>query len=170
MIESIGKKFLKNTITFMLEEGALNLIDAGIYEGDTRYLLSNMIAKISLSDSEYYISEKALSEMNYNENEVYTRSSLYKKFVFEHNIPCSVVRSELMRVQDEEDNPEWDIILDSCGSVVIITKEEDNILNKSHKSNMGEGWKWGDDEFRRYELCGIKISDVKVKVKGSICR
>ena len=172
MIESVGKRFLKETILFMLNEGALNLIDSGVYEGDTRYLLSNMIAKLPLSDSEYFISEKALEVLRETENtsEVITRSRLYKKFVFEHNIPCSVTRSELARASEESEEPNYGEILDNCGSVVIITKEEDNVLNKNHKSYMGEGWIWGGDEFNRYVINGIRISDTKIRVKGAIQR
>ena len=68
--------------------------------GDSGYLLSNMIAKITLADSKYFISDaalKILKQLKIDLDKTYKRSKFYGKkqpFVYEHSIPVSIVRAK----------------------------------------------------------------------------
>ena len=140
--------------------------------GDGKYLFSNMVAKYTLSNTRYRFTKNALERfisMGYDVNKVYTRNSLYGKkspFIFEHSIPASVVRKELINNPTEVDN-----ILDNSGEVLITLREEDEILtSKGYQSTMCEGWEFGDNPLVRYEKCGIEVSDVYLTMKGAIKR
>ena len=145
-------------------------------KGDSGYLLSNMIAKVTLAASAYSISEEALKKfnlMNVDLNERYSRSKFYGKkqpFVYEHSIPASIVRSRLLELAPLKDS-EVEHILLSAGSVAIILREEDKKLSSIKLARkMPDGWFWGADSFARYKTAGIKISKERLLVEGPICR
>lgn len=141
---------------------------AGVTEGrgDMNYIVSNMVAKVALAADEYFITKSALDHvksMGVDITKTITRSRLYGKkkgLVYEHSLPCSIVRQRLY------ENPQLapDILQDT-GVVVIVTREEDNLLNSQYKNTTP-----GDSVFARYDACGIELSDQKVSVKGAICR
>ena len=158
--------------------------------GDGKYLFSNMVAKYTLSDNTYRFTVGALEEFimrGGDVNKTYTRSNLYasladkrfkeemvikgKKrnisiFIYEHSIPASVVRDQLIQ------NPEKvDEILDNVGEVFITLRTEDEILkNNGFQSSMSEEWTFGDSHFDRYDNSGIEVSDQLLNMTGGIQR
>ena len=145
-------------------------------KGDSGYLLSNMIAKVTLANSEYFISNEALkliNKMNIDLKKTYKRGKFYGKkqpFVYEHSIPASIVRSQLLDLAPLEQS-EVENILSSAGSVAMILREEDKKLSGMKLARkMPQGWGWGDDEFARYKTAGIELSREKLLIEGPICR
>lgn len=142
--------------------------------GDSGYLFSNMIAKFISSSNEYNISKKALQkiiEKGIDLEKVYKRSYFSKltEFYYEHPIPVSIIREKLLL--NNFDISQIANILSSCGPLVIILKEENDLLDKAKlKSKMPKEWKFGDNTFARYKKLGIEISNKKIKVSGSIIR
>ena len=144
--------------------------------GDSGYLLSNMIAKVTLANSEYFISNEALkilNQMNIDLKERYKRGKFYGKkqpFVYEHSIPVSIGRSKLLNDAPLEEL-EVENILSSAGSVAMILREEDKKLRSMKLARkMPQGWVWGNDPFVRYKIAGIKLSKEKLLTEGPICR
>ncbi len=145
-------------------------------KGDSGYLLNNMIAKVTLANSEYHLSIRALRMFNLMKVDLkkrYKRSKFYGKkqpFVYEHSIPASIVRSKLLKCNPLVESEVEKIFL-SAGSVVILLREEDKKLRSIKLSRkMPNGWVWGDDPLARYEEAGIKVSKEKLLLEGSICR
>ena len=143
---------------------------------DSGYLLSNMIAKVTLANSEYFISNEALkilNQMNIDLKERYKRGKFYGKkqpFVYEHSIPASIVRSQLLKHAPLEESEVENILL-SAGSVAMILREEDKKLSSMKLARtMPQGWVWGGDEFARYKTAGIELSKEKLLTEGPICR
>jgi len=62
-------------------------------------------------------------------------------------------------------------VLNAAGHVVMILREEDNLLRSNGLSRkMPHGWEWGDDPFARYNSSRIKLSKTRILMKGIICR
>ncbi len=145
-------------------------------KGDSGYLLSNMIAKVTLASSFYHISNEALKvikERNIDLNNRYKRAKFYgtkQPFVYEHSIPASIVRSKLLE-QAPLEQTEVEDILSKAGYVAMILREEDKKLSSMKLARkMPQGWVWGDDALARYKVAEIKLSKEKLLVEGPICR
>jgi len=144
-------------------------------KGDAGYLLNNMIAKYTLSSSSYVISERALSEFKARGVDLlatYPRRTFYGKqngknpFIYEHAIPASVVREELLR-----HSKHFKRILANAGPVAVLLRvEEQEIRNAGLGRSMPNGWRFGDDPLARYEVVGIRLSTEVLHVTGAICR
>ena len=143
--------------------------------GDARYLLSNMIAKVTLASSKYYLSESAFKRLNHDGfdlNNVYKRSKFHGKkspFIYEHSIPASIVRTKLLSIPPIES--EVKKVLSLAGHVAMILREEDALL-RTHglTKKMPDGWEWSDDPFARYHIAGIKLAEQKILMEGAIMR
>lgn len=146
--------------------------------GDGRYLLNNMIAKYTLAADYYAVSEKALSEFKRKGVDlsiVYTRSRFYGKkkgsnpFIYEHAIPATIIRDELLRCKNN--HKKFKDIISNSGEVAVILRSEDVLLiNAGLAKKMPDNWSFGDDPLARYHKVGITISGTTLKVKGAICR
>lgn len=170
MIENIDQIALRKWI-----EAGLAISEVRSLNGDAKYLLNNMIAKYTLSSNVYRLSEKAeryLLDSGYELTKCYRRNRFYGKnklTAYEHAIPATIVRSELLKSSRSED--EVRSLLSRAGPVVIILREEDMQLNKCGlKSKMPNNWRWGDDELARYFTANIKLSDRVIRVEGAIKR
>ena len=83
----------------------------------------------------------------------------------EHGVPKKVLKEQLLSLE----NPAEEYVamyLDFFLIGVVVTIEEDKILNERFKSAMpGAFWKKGEkyylDVFARYKLCGIKVGQVQ---------
>lgn len=143
--------------------------------GDGGYLLNNMIAKFSLAASEYMLSQAALVRMNMDGVDLtrcHRRSKMYGKkspFLYEHTIPVSLVRAQLLSVQPVR--AEVESVLTSAGSVAVVLREEDDLLRlHGLRSSMPKGWAWGDDPLARYHVAGLEIAEQRIQMEGAICR
>ena len=168
MIENEDQAALRDWITKGLEIAAVRNL-----KGNSGYLLNNMIAKYTLYNDEYYISERALEKLNSDNIDLdkrYSRISFYgskKPYIYEHAIPAKVIRDLLLKCKSNEVKS----IFDKAGIVALILKEEDKELNNCDlKSKMPDGWEIGDDPKLRYKKAGIDISEKKLKVQGAIYR
>jgi len=146
-----------------------------LLKGDAGYLLSNMIAKFTLASSNYLLSEAAFKELiktGLDLEKAYKRSRFYgkqSKFIYEHSIPASIVRNQLLSVEPSEENILK--ILSFSGSVAMILRTEDELLkNNKLAKTMPTGWNWGDNPLARYQACGINIVETTIKVEGKIKR
>jgi hypothetical protein len=150
--------------------------------GDSKYLLSNMIAKYTNSDK-IYLSKKTkdllesknigiFGDVKYQSQFYGKRCSFYKKnkiqFVVDHVIPCNVMLSHILSSDKEKETIKK--ILDN-NRVVMLLKEEDDLLHK-----LGFGKKtceefhietniWG-----RYEKASIEVTENYFVNVGSIFR
>lgn len=143
--------------------------------GDAGYLLNNMIAKFSLAASEYLLSKAALSRLKQEGVDLnlrHRRSRFYGKkspFLYEHTIPASLVRHQLLSVQPVR--AEVEAVLSSAGAVAVVLREEDDLLRlHGLRSFMPEGWAWGDDPLARYHVAGLEIAEQRLQMEGAICR
>lgn len=153
----------------------LSLKNFDLEVGDLKYVFSNMIAKYVSSKDYYYVSKgvkklidsnEDLSVLIYKEGPkdhgklFYGKKSIASKLgsptLFEHTVPMSIVRDQLLKARYRFQNAEFDEeslykvvenIMSSSGEVVVILKEEDARLTKS---KMPEEWKYGGDPFARY--------------------
>lgn len=144
--------------------------------GDAGYLLNHLIAKFSLSASEYRLSKLALSQLvaeGIDLRETHKRSKLHRKnsplLMYEHAIPARIVREELFRLKPTQ--KEVLKVLRKSGPVVIILRKENELLRKSGlNQDMPNGWKWGGNPLARYRIAGINISPKTIEVDGAIER
>lgn len=153
----------------------LQIAEVRNMRGDAGYLLNNMIAKFSLAASSYLLSRAALSRLTRDGvdlNAPHRRSRFYGKkspFLYEHTIPASLVRRQLLSVQPVR--TEVEIILMSAGAVAVVLREEDDLLRlHGLRSSMPDGWTWGDDPLARYRVAGLEIAEQRLQMGGAICR
>ena len=136
--------------------------------------LKNYIARYSLASDQYKISNEAfpLFQKEYGIEDIFTRSRLNKKlFTYEHSVPVSVVMEEIKK--NIGDHHKIKEILKLTDVVTIITKEEDERLNKIHKSSMPPQWDmYKHSPLARYTTTTpiITISKNSIKVKGALHR
>lgn len=86
-----------------------------------------------------------------------------KELVHEHSVPKCVLGEKLDEMYENKQTSEEEIfsLIDKFCHAVVVTKEEDALLNKAGlRSKMPTtfGFNDGDDLFCRYHLAGIKIS------------
>lgn len=147
------------------------------YGGDIQYGLKNYIAKYSLANDFYWISESAYKFLSEKKIlEPFTRSAIYKMkdlknkkiFIFEHPIPASYVSS--MIVNSDRSLRSIAEILNKTDDVAILTQDEDSEIDKKFKSSMPKNWEIGQDNLIRYKNTGIKLLSNKVKMSGAVRR
>lgn len=150
--------------------------------GDSKYLLSNMIAKYSNSDKIYLsVKTKELLETKgyKTEGEIKYLSqfygktcSFYKKhkvqFVVDHVIPCNVVLSHIMN--SNKDKETIRNILDN-NKVVMLMKEEDELLHKiGYGKKTCDEFNINNNIWGRYNKANIVVTDNFFINTGSIFR
>ena len=154
----------------------LEIEEVRALHGDSGYLLSNMIAKVTLAADKYFISTKALEQLKRDKVDLtkrYKRAKFYGKkspYVYEHTVPASLVRARLLSDSPLRQDQVVEI-LSSAGDVAMILREEDKILSSLRLGRkMPEGWDWGDDPFARYKAANIDLSNEVLLIEGPICR
>jgi hypothetical protein len=139
--------------------------------GDSKYLLSNMIAKYSNS-KEIYIGKKVKSllvekgyniggEVKYLSTFYGRQCTFYKKhktqIVVDHVIPCGVILQRILESSKEKEVIKN--ILDK-NKIVMILKEEDLLLsNLGFKSSITEDFCLNTNIWGRYNEAGIEVTD-----------
>ncbi len=135
------------------------------YRSTVLYGLTNYIARYSLMNDYYFISEKAknhIIENNWSLNPLARgKKSIKNGFTYEHLVPSSFVTTEILINPSRENIKQ---ILIKTDFVAIITQDENKNINL--QSNMPIGWKIGDDVWVRYKDSNIKILDEKIKMDG----
>ena len=169
-MENIHQKSLRLWVTKGLSiDGIKN------FKGDSKYLLNNMIAKYIAFKDEYMISKLALETLKKNKidlNQSHTRNSLYgkdKPYIYEHAIPAKIVRDKILNSDCNEETIKR--ILHEAGEVCIILRTEDDKLKSCGlSSEMPDGWVWGSNPLKRYEIAKIDISNQYLKMTGNVKR
>lgn len=77
----------------------------------------------------------------------------------EHSVPNVYVINYLYDLHESISREELSSVLKSL-ECTIITKEENDRLNKRYKTTMPDGWKFGDNIFVRYEKMDIEIINI----------
>lgn len=142
------------------------------YGDSVLYGLKNYIARHSLANDTYYVSEKAFSLFDQHKLRLPLMrakiGNLKTHFTFEHPIPASVV---MKHIQSSKRTPrEIAAILNVADCVTLITKDEDRQISLRHNSSMPAEWNPGASQFARYELCGISLREEKIPVIGRLVR
>lgn len=161
------------TIIFNIIVKISNTPGAFDYGDSVLYGLKNYIARHSLANDKYFVSEQAFSLFEtHNLSLPLARiriGGLKQYFTFEHPIPASVVMRAIKSSGKTAD--EISSFLKTADCVTLITKEEDKKIATEYKSSMPEGWNHHvDSQFVRYELCGIPIRKEKIPVIGALVR
>jgi len=149
------------------------------YGDDYMYMVRNSIAKYSLANDEYYITDNALEQLNNYNNKKHIIKSLKENSVlrgwkkqlevkYEHTIPSKIVLNEIIKYKNDTDKILQILEISDC--VTITTIEENNKLNKKYKSDMPSNWNFNDDIFARYKALNIKVSNKKIKMNGALYR
>ena len=140
-----------------------------------RYGILNYVAKYSLANDEYFITEKCfeyLTNLNLiNEKGLLRGKKGTKfKFIFEHPVPSNVIADLLL--ENYHDETKFRDILKETDIVTVLTYEEDEVLNKSKlTSRMPSKWQiFRNNSFERYSYAGISIPTRKIKVYGALAR
>lgn len=101
-----------------------------------------------------YWSKKALELFIKNKGETKNIGLIH-----EHAVPKSVLIEEINNCKTDLEKEK---LLNSFCKAVIVTKEEDRILNIKYKSKMPfDNWKKKQFLFSRYTISGIEILDLK---------
>ena len=140
-----------------------------------RYGILNYVAKYSLANDEYFISEKCfeyLTKQNLISDKGLLRGKKGTKyrFTFEHPVPSNIIADLLLK--NCTDEVKLKNILKETDIVTVLTYDEDEILNKSKlTSKMPSGWQiFQNNIFERYTYAGINIPTRKIKVYGALAR
>ena len=140
-----------------------------------RYGILNYVAKYSLANDHYFISDKCFNYLK--KTNLINKKGLLRgnkgskyKFTFEHPVPSNIIADLLY--QNYSDEKKLKKILKATDIVTIVTYEENEILNKSKlTSTMPPNWKiFKSNIFERYLYSGIKIPTKKIKVYGALAR
>jgi len=171
IISIFKNKFLSKRFKKHLEYKGQKIIE----NSAIRYGVLNYVAKYSLANNEYFITEKCfkyLTNLNLiNEKGLLRgkKGSKYK-FTFEHPIPSNIIADLLY--DNYNDEAKLKDILKETDIVTVLTYEEDEILNKSKlTSSMPPDWKiFKNNSFERYVYAGITIPKQKIRVYGALAR
>ena len=155
-----------------------------IDHGSIRYGLLNYVAKYSLANDKYYITNKAFMYLKANDlldkNEELRRgkkksvnSKTKKKyqFTYEHPVPSNVISDYLVIHRKDDENIKN--ILSITDAVTVLTDEEDAELSRNKLiDKMPPGWDiFEGDIFERYKATKtIEIPNKKINVYGAIKR
>lgn len=144
-------------------------------QGDSAYLLCNMIAKYSLASTIYRVSVAALNQMTSDGimiDKPHRRSKFYgkgKPYIYEHAVPARITRTQLLECVPTAENVKR-ILLES-GPVAILLRAEDATLNSlGLRHSMPKSWSWGSSVFARYDAAQIHLSDVQIGMTGNLRR
>jgi hypothetical protein len=148
-----------------------NTPDVFKYKNSTLFGLRNYISRYSLGNDKYFVSEKAYSLFDEHKLKLPLLRSklrkLKKHFTYEHPVPSSVVLKHIKNSNKTAD--EIKAILQVADCVTLVTKEEDKLVSKDHKSRMPKGWIcFEGSNFARYEHCVVKIREEKIPVYGTL--
>jgi hypothetical protein len=135
------------------------------------YGLRDYIARYSLANDRYYISEDAFAI--YEDHDLpapLLRGKLQKlkaHFTYDHPVPLSLTLRLIKNSNRTRDDIQRYLSVSDC--VALITKEEDKRINALHKCEMPDGWICGlDSQFARYELHGVRLCKEKIPVTGAL--
>ena len=150
--------------------------------GDSKYLLSNMIAKYSNS-GEIYLSQKvkdildrydfpSFGNIKYRSKFYGKTCSFYKKhkiqFVAEHTIPCGIL---LDLILDSDKTKETIREILDYNKVVMILKEEDLVIQKMGlRDKVCNDFNVKENIWGRYKECGIIVTENYFNNIGPIFR
>lgn len=103
-----------------------------------------------------YWSEKALIVVQ----TITERSQISKLLRHEHIVPRIVLIDKILgfppNKENTKSNEEISKIFEDFCKGVVVTKEDDEKLNKEHQKNMPKGWNWCDP-WARYKCNEIKV-------------
>jgi len=132
-----------------------------------KFNLPNLIAHYSLANEFYYSTDKShqfLVENNFFDENGYVarRSKKNQPLTWEHAIPCNLIGKYFLEHHNDLNEERVEEVLESANKVVILTREEDNLLGKNLRCNMPSGWKMFEDSWlARYEEVGIIVNQDK---------
>lgn len=149
-------------------EGAFDHGDSVLYG------LKNYIARHSLANDKYFVSEKAFAEFDRHRLGLPLRrnriGNLKAYFTFEHPVPASLVAKQIR--DSNRSRAEVARILAFADCVTLVTKDEDRLIGQSFRSSMPDGWVYHTGAcFARYDQCEVKIRTEKnsrIRKPGSI--
>ena len=142
-----------------------------------RYGVMNYVAKYSLANNKYLITQRCLDHLNQNRflNHNGLRRGLKSRkngFTYEHPIPSNRISKEI--INERNDIKMVERILKWSDHIVVLTKEEDDSIKKAgFQSKMPEDWTFfEDDVFARYKYSEIlkEASFTEIDVYGQVCR
>mgnify|MGYP004360754311 CR=1 FL=1 len=144
--------------------------------GDIRYGILNYVARFSLANDAYLVTETSKAHLYRNKFLIDGRLLRSKKttkngFTYDHVIPSNVIADELFKYRYSVDKMR-DILLFS-NLVTVLTDEENAMLSAGYKSKMPPGWQFFvSSPFARYIDCGLIEREIEqtVEVWGAITR
>ena len=167
------QELIFTTIKAMIQNPEVTVKD--LQNSCIRYNILNLIARWSLANDTYYVTEisKAhLIENNFMQDEKMTRSKKSKKngFTYEHPVPSNVICDLIMNNRFDDDAIEQ--ILYKTNIVTIVTKGENDLLNKNKlQTTMPDNWSFNtDDMFARYFVSNLEVPTKTIEMSGAIHR
>ena len=151
--------------------------DCIIKESAIRYGFLNYVAKYSLANDKYFVTEQSMRHLISNAylNEAGLRRGLKCKaygFTFEHPVPSNVIAEQIINHRNDKEKIQF--ILERTDCIHVLTSEENSKLNGRLVNSMPDGWDlFNDDILARYEVSGIISPGSKkstIDVYGSIKR
>lgn len=141
--------FNKENIKFMIG----GVADKGIYQ----YASTMALTQIK-SIAPDWITDKGIKLPGNPNTE--SKIALKRTLTIEHSVPNIYVCNYLYNLENDDINQALLMKIFDVLKCVIITVDEDNLLNKKYKTSMPNGWCFDNNVFARYKECGIKINNV----------
>lgn len=180
-------KEIKSSLVKLLDCSFKTLTLDELKDETIAYGLRNYIAKYSLANDEYFISDKALNLLNLKNLKSIKRCHKKKLNIkFEHMVPSKVIYDYLLDLKSSSNYNKKNLkdILELTSIVTIITKSENDSLDSkkdghSLRAKMPENKKINEDNlFSRYDSVGIRVVKNekendgyhKINVSGAIYR
>lgn len=140
------------------------------YGDDVLYGFKNYIARHSLANDTYFVSESAFAAFpQFKLTLPLHRGKIGKlksTFTFEHPVPASVTATSIKNSNRTLETISE--ILSYADCVTLVTKEEDRAM---HRYLMPTDWLFlMSSTFARYELAGIRIRKDKIPMMGRLVR
>lgn len=154
----------------------INLPEINYYTGNFGYGLSNYIAKFSLANNTYKISNEAFILLNNSipgfNNILLRQTKQCNAFTYEHPIPINIIRSKLLALQNKTSAAVQEI-LNHSDHVTIITKIENRELSINglkQRFPIEIEWIPNENTFLRYQVVGINLHINSITMQGAIIR
>tara|TARA_Y100000991_G_scaffold190986_1_gene157687 strand:+ start:530 stop:1078 length:549 start_codon:yes stop_codon:yes gene_type:complete len=175
IFEVIKSIFGNEFINIQTKDSAGKYLKPIIHNSAIRYGILNYVAKFSLANDDYLITQKCAEHLK-NKNLINAKGLLRAKkgsrykFTFEHPVPSNIIGDLLYENRHNEEAMLK--ILEETNCVTVLTYDEDQQLRNSGLArDMPDNWElFQDSPFCRYSQCNIEVPTMRIPVYGSLAR
>lgn len=161
LIKEAVQVFEANDYSFKGELKSRKLLDEGYFEGIAA------VVQVAVKHKRWKVLDREVLEFDDHDNLVTIgKSKAYEAAKAinpdysgrrEHIVPCVMIKEEIIRMVEEDDAPIVEIAqtIKTNLAIVMISDEEQKLVDSVYKTTMPQGWTFGDSVTARLDVMNI---------------